>query len=150
MTAIDGSTPYGYTRSARFTGPNSGTDITTSSTSFVTLTGYTASIAAAVDDVLEIAFSGSHYCTNVESADFTVAYNGTNAGPIFRHKVGASNTAQNVSFTVQHVVVSGDLSSGSVSVTIKWKMSAGGTATFWADSSGITGQLAVKNLAHTL
>jgi hypothetical protein len=153
VVVVEGSGGSGITAipSARYTGPNSGTDLSTSSTSFVDLGSYAASIAAAVNDVLEMTLSGTYYGTNAnDRAEFGFVFNGTQAGPIGRHSNGVANTAQIFTFTIQHVVVSGDISSGSVPVKVQWRRaSSGGSGPLqWGDSGGLTGMLSIKNLLH--
>jgi hypothetical protein len=114
---------------AAFIGNGAG-DITTSSTVFVALTGYTASIPAAVGDVIDVELNSCFYENSAgANITFQVLANGNDIGQWFVFAPTGNVVLVPLALKVRHVVTSGDIASGVVPITIKWKTSIG-TAAF--------------------
>lgn len=137
--------------SASWTGDNLG-DYTLSSTTFATIGTYTASIAAAVGDVIEMEVSGSVLAplTAVTAyVDFSFFINGVDVGQYAQIGLlgSASGTAQaSVVHRVRRTVVSGDLSGGIFTAAPRYKLAAGLATATWSNSGGVFGLLTLKKV----
>jgi hypothetical protein len=127
-----------------YLGSNGG-DIAVTSASFVDITGWSIAIAAAVNDRIEVEFSGSGALTNVSSVDLCVSVAGTDGARIseFSNKSGSTCAmlfGHKHTFTVTAPMISG----GTVTVQARARLPSGGTLTIY-NSGDFRGGMTAKN-----
>jgi Collagen triple helix repeat (20 copies) len=131
-------------------GTNSGTDYTTTSTSFVEVdsTNLSKNIAAAANDVLEVTICGTcGGATNLMV--FAVGINGTALTP--SELISQDGNTHPFSMTIQYVVQAGDITAGNVKVNFMFRAFSAGTANIENGSAHTTSGvpiIAIKNLKH--
>jgi hypothetical protein len=128
---------------------NNGANFTTTSASFVDLTGATVSIAAVAADVLYCTFISTFtQSTNAVNTFFTTSTT-TGAHTIDSQQYTAVTLSQQYPSPLSglYTVVSGDISAGTVAVKVRVASNGSSTLTVF-NSGGIVWRLAVMNLGH--
>lgn len=121
-------------------------DYTTTATTYQTIPGFTATVAATAGDVIEIEFSGEYYHNTAGgSVNVQATVQGTARGARSMYAATALKTEP---FTLQalYTVQAADLTSGTVSMSVQYCSAAAGTAAIANAAGGRTPTLKVRNL----
>lgn len=112
-----------------FIGTGSG-DLSTTSTTFVALPGYSISLPASIGDVIDVELNSCYYGnTASQQITFQILANGVDIGQELVFMPTASTTLTPLALKIRRTVQVGDLVSGAMPLTVKFKTSAG-TAAF--------------------
>lgn len=124
---IFGGAGSGNTPSARATGSGGG-DHTTTSTTLVNIhaSAYDLVVAAVAGDVIEIAGTLEPWYTGTKPRiTFALDVGGTALDRVANHAPAVDGEVQTITFQRQHVVTSGQISGGTVTIRPQWRTSTG-------------------------
>lgn len=124
-------------------------DFTTASATFVDVTGMSATIAAAVGDVLYASFSCNWFVNSTQTAIFqAVTTTGGNVLQLAGYNPPSSGLELLANIAICYVVVSGDISSGNVAVKVQARVTGGSTLTVNNGTLQRVPGLTVVNFGH--